>query len=190
MNTHKLWCEKGHWSESQYQYVKELVESNQPVYCLETGFCTGRSAFSVLNSFDGIKTFITIDIKFDYNPEGRKYKGLFEKEYKYFKAIENNSQKVLNKKFFATEYPNGIDWFTVDGGHTKAICSSDIENALPYMNKGGIILIDDYKSRPPGGCTMIGVTQACDEIFEKYDDVLEKTEWNVNGKGICVFKII
>tara|TARA_R110000824_G_scaffold206523_3_gene391677 strand:+ start:14923 stop:15522 length:600 start_codon:yes stop_codon:yes gene_type:complete len=186
---HKLWCKEGHFNNDQCLVIENLVKEHQPKYCLETGFCTGRSALSVLNSSDKIEKFITIDVNFDYRSEGRKYKELFKEEYAHFKAIEEASRKIFNKEFFQKEYPNGIDWFTVDGDHSQKGCYNDIHEVLPYMNEGSIIIIDDYKSGPPNGCSIPSVTKACEAIFEKYEDIIERTEWNEKGKGFCIFKI-
>ena len=55
------------------------------------------------------------------------------------------------------------------------------------MNKNGIIIIDDYKSGPPNGCSIPEVTKACDDFYKIHPE-LEKIEWNNKGKGFCVFK--
>tara|TARA_Y100000310_G_scaffold326998_1_gene392697 strand:+ start:92 stop:355 length:264 start_codon:yes stop_codon:yes gene_type:complete len=67
---HKLWCSEGHFNNDQCLFVEGLVKEHQPKYCLETGFCTGRSALAVLNSSDQIKKFTSIDRNFDYRESG------------------------------------------------------------------------------------------------------------------------
>ena len=57
MNT-EYWCKRGHFNEDQYNYVRELVKKENPKYCLETGFCTGRSALSVLYENENIEKFV------------------------------------------------------------------------------------------------------------------------------------
>ena len=131
---------------------------------------------------------ISIDINFDYiKPEGRQYRELLTKNFSQFSTIEKSSKNVLNKEFMEVEFPNGIDWFTVDGDHSYEGCLNDLELVYKYMNKGGIIIIDDYKSGPPNGCKIVSVTKACDDFHIKHPEFI-KEEWNNKGKGFCIFK--
>ena len=185
----KYWCERGHFNKDQFVFMNRLVMQKKPKYCLETGFCTGRSALCVLYGNSDIKKFINIDINYDYFREGRIMLKKFQERWKIFKGIESRSQSILTDEFFKYEYPNGIDWFTVDGDHTYKGCYNDIEKALPYMNEGGIIIVDDYMSGPPNGCKIPEVTRACDDINRKYGDKLDMESWNKKGKGFCIFTI-
>lgn len=184
----EFWCPKGHLSENQYAYIKQLVTELKPRYCLETGFATGRSACSVLSSYDQIETFFSIDINYDYWPSSREYLNKF-KTLNNFKYFEGSSRAVLNDYFFNKEFPNGIDWFTIDGDHSYEGCLYDLESSLPFMNTNGIMIIDDYMSGPPEGCDIPEVTNACDDFYEKNQNKLIKSQWNEKGKGFCIFKI-
>ena len=187
MNT-EYWSERGHFNGDQFIFMNNLVKECKPKYCLETGFCTGRSALSVLYRNE-IDKFINIDINYGYFPEGRRMLKKFQETWDGFKAIESSSEVILTENFFKKEFPEGIDWFTVDGDHTYRGCYNDIEKALPYMNEGGIIIIDDYMSGPPNGCKIPEVSRACDDIYTTYGDKLEMKSWNEKGKGFCIFKI-
>ncbi len=188
MNT-EYWCKRGHFNEDQFIFINDLVKKRRPKYCLETGFCTGRSALSVLHEND-VQKFVNIDINYNYFAEGREMLQKFKERWSVFKGIENSSKNILTEEFFKNEFPNGIDWFTVDGEHSYEGCFGDIEKALPYMNQEGIIIIDDYKSGPPNGCHLPQVTKACDDIYEKYRyNIFEKITWNMKGKGFCIFVI-
>jgi predicted O-methyltransferase YrrM len=183
------WCEKGHFNLDQAGLFKELVMKNNPKYVLETGFCTGRSASSILNNAPSLTKMISIDINFDYiKPEGSQYRKILTEQFSNFFTIEGSSHKILNKEFIEKEFPNGIDWFTVDGDHSYNGCLNDLENVYKYMNKGGIIIVDDYKSGPPNGCNIVAVTNACDHFHKKHPEIV-KEEWNKSGKGFCIFKI-
>ena len=116
---------------------------------LETGFCTGRSAISVLSNADDLLKMISIDINFGITYPGRKYRELLTTKFSKFSTIEKSSHDVLNKNFLDTEFPNGVDWFTVDGDHSYIGCLNDLESVHNHINKGGIVIIDDYKSGPP-----------------------------------------
>lgn len=185
---HELWCKKGHFNKDQSDFYIELVKQKSFKYILETGFCTGRSAFSILKEGKDIQKFISIDINLDYiKPEGRIMKDKISNSYKNFSLIENSSRKILNDNFFRKEFPNGIDWFTVDGDHSYQGCLFDLEAAYKYINKSGIIIIDDYKSGPPNGCKLIDVEKACNEFYSKHPE-LHKWEWHNKGKGFCIFE--
>jgi len=183
-----FWCKKGHFNTDQAIFVKNLIDKHQPKYCLETGFCTGRSTSTVLINSKFLLKMISIDINFDYiKPEGRQYQKLLLDKFPNFHTIEKSSRIVLDDAFFKKQFPNGIDWFTVDGDHSYEGCLFDLNAVYPYMNKNGIIIIDDYKSGPPNGCTIQSVTDACND-FHKTHSSLKKEEWNDKGKGFCIFK--
>jgi predicted O-methyltransferase YrrM len=185
-----FWCKKGHFNLDQAFLFKELVKENEPKYILETGFCTGRSASAILTNVQTLKKMISIDINFDYiKPEGRIYKNKLEDSFENFSTIENCSSKILSKDFFEKEFPFGIDWCTIDGDHSYKGCLFDLKSVVNYINKGGIIIVDDYKSSPPNGCSIPDVTRACDDFY-KENQYLQKTEWNCKGKGFCIFKKI
>lgn len=186
--TPNFWPEKGHFNLDQYNFIKSLLEGMNVEYALETGFCTGRSALSVLNNCPNLKNMISIDIDFDYGGMGgREMVSTLQENFEVFSAIESNSQKQLNKTFFKKNYSNGIDYVLVDGDHTYTGCLFDLNRIVPYVNSGGLILIDDYKSGPPNGCSIPAVTQACDYFYEKNKELVDKSEWNKDGKGFCIF---
>lgn len=183
----KFWCDQGHLNIDQANFMKEMIERYDPKYVLETGFCTGRSASVILTNANNLKRMISIDINFDYiKPQGRIYQKLLETEFSNFHTIESNSKLVLNDDFFKNMFPNGIDWFTVDGDHSYEGCLFDLNTVINYMNKNSVIIIDDYKSGPPNGCHIPEVTRACDDFYKNHQ-YLEKLEWNVLGKGFCIF---
>tara|TARA_A100001201_G_C4093105_1_gene202816 strand:+ start:2618 stop:3193 length:576 start_codon:yes stop_codon:yes gene_type:complete len=188
METPNFWPENGHLNLDQYNFIVSLLEKMEIEYVLETGFCTGRSALAVLNNFSNIKKMISIDIDFDYGGMGgRKMVQTLEENFDTFSAIESNSQKKLTPKFFDENYPEGIDYAFVDGDHTYSGCLFDLNRIVPHVNSGGLILIDDYKSGPPNGCNIPVVTKACDDFYEKNKNVVDKQEWNKEGKGFCIF---
>ena len=184
------WCKKGHLNIDQAEFIKQLLDEHKPEYALETGFATGRSASTVLTNCPSLHKLISIDINFNYiAPEGKIYQKLLEKNFPHFSCIEKSSQKALNDTLFREEFPNGIDWFMVDGDHSYNGCLFDLNATVTHMTKNGIILVDDYNSGPPNGCPIPAVSKACDDFYQAHP-FLEKTEWNKDGKGFCVFKII
>ena len=184
----EFWCQKGHFNKDQADYFMQLVKEYNPKYVLETGFCTGRSAYSVLNCAKGLKKFVTIDINFDYiKPEGKIMRDKLSRHFKVFKYYVGSSKDILNEKFISNEFPNGIDWFTVDGDHNYMGCLYDLEIASKHINHNGIMIIDDYKSGPPNGCVITDVNRACDYFYQKHPE-FSKMEWNCLGKGFCILR--
>lgn len=185
-NIEKYWCSKGHFNLDQAKFFKKLSRLVKPKYIIETGFCTGRSAAALLTSNENILKFISIDINLDYmKPEGRIYASLLTKEFSNFQIIEDDSKKVLTDEFFKINFPNGIDWATIDGDHSYFGCFNDISKIAIHLNSEGIIIIDDYKSGPPNGVTIIDVTNAVNDFITKNFEFF-KIEWNNKGKGFCI----
>jgi predicted O-methyltransferase YrrM len=166
-----------------------LVLDLKPAYALETGFCTGRSSYTVLEAGKNtINKMISVDINLDYLSLGREYKDILELHYKdnNFKVIEACSHDTLSVAFFELNFPSGLDLAVIDGDHSYKGCLQDISSVLPHINEGCVIIVDDYRSGPPNGCTIKGVNQACDFVHSTQPS-LSKQEWNCKGKGFCVF---
>jgi hypothetical protein len=90
----------------------------------------------------------------------------------------------LTEQFFHTEFPLGIDFALVDGDHKYNGCYSDLSIVYKYLNIGGIIAIDDYKSGPPNGASLPEVTSAIDN-FCYYNNIIHQ-EWYKDGKGFAI----
>ena len=193
IENHKLWCNKGkggHLNVDQANFIQKLSKEQNLQYCLETGFCTGRSSLSVIRGNEAnIVKFITIDINFDYWEPTREYIEKFESEYSFYRAINDSSANILNKEFFTTEFPNGVDWFTVDGDHSYLGCKNDLEAGLKYMNTNSIMIVDDYESGSPNGCPIPEVTNACNDFYKENSDKVSREKWYKLGKGFCIFKV-
>ena len=190
ISNHELWCSEGHFNINQAICLNSLSLNQRPKYVLETGFCTGRSALSVLLNSDTILKFVNIDINYDYmKPYGKLMLNKFIRNFPQFKYYEKDSNIFLTENFIKEEFPKGIDWFTVDGDHTYNGCLHDLTTSLPYMNKGGIIVVDDYMSGPPDGSHIPAVTNACNYFFTINSNSLDRKVWYNNGKGFCVFLI-
>lgn len=182
------WCEEGHFNKDQADFIIELIKQNNPNYIIEIGFCTGRSSFSVLFNNTNIKKFISIDIDLDYmKPHGRIMAEKLKNQFNVFNIIESSSHNILTDSFIINEFPNGIDFAIVDGDHSYDGCLNDLNNIYKYINKNGIIIVDDYKSGLPNGCYIKSVIDACDDFHKKHQYFI-KTEWYCNGKGFCIFK--
>ena len=107
-----------------------------------------------------------------------------EKQYA-FGLIQGDSTAVLTPEFFEKEYPEGIDFFHVDGGHEYNVALSDLENAFPYMNEGSIMLVDDYHSKM---CPLESVDRAVDDFVAKNNLNMERVNTE-DGKGMAVIRL-
>jgi len=181
----KFWSKKGHWNKSQANLVKKLSNIVKPKYALETGFCTGRSAASLLVN-SNLEKFISIEINLDYmKPYGRKSASLLQNSFSNYKIIEASSLDILNKSFLDINYPNGLDWVTIDGDHTYDGCLHDLTKVATHLNKNGIIIIDDYdKTWFTTGCS-IPVTRAVHD-FCKLNNNFYLIECLNNPKGTAI----
>jgi len=181
----ELWCDgRGHFNSDQALFVKDLVQSVKPTVAIETGFCTGRSCSSVMYyGAEWLKTVISIDIS------GADSNIITKLELEFpdidFKVLPGDSTLVLKEILSARDLK--IDWATIDGGHSYRECKSDLDDVHSYMNPGGVIIIDDYKSGPPHGCYFEEVENACQDFWKEHKDLYTLTEWNVSGKGVCIF---
>jgi predicted O-methyltransferase YrrM len=183
-----LWAKEGHFNKDQEKYIQNLVATIKPEYSIETGFCSGRSSYTVLEAGkDTIKKMISIEIDLDYVSSGREYKRLLEEHYSDngFQVIEEDSS-IITSEFMNKEFPKGVDFAMIDGSHSYEGCLGDILGILPHLNSGGIMAIDDYKSGAPNGCTIEGVNRACDFVSSTQASLL-KQEWHCEGKGFCIF---
>ncbi len=182
------WCARGHFNLNQKNFLQELARQVKPKYALETGFCTGRSASSLLEAVPDLELFISVDIDLDYlKPEGRIFADLIQKNFDQFKVIEGNSRTILTKEFFEECFPNGLDWVTVDGDHSYEGCYQDLEQVSPYVNSAGVVIIDDYRSGPPDGINLVQVTNAVDCFCSNHPE-FTKERWNVRGKGFAILR--
>lgn len=181
----QYWCNQGHFNFDQAKLFYHLANKLNPQYVLETGFCTGRSAASILLSCKP-KKFISIDINLDYiKPNGRIYAKKLIDTFSCFQIIENGSSQVLTDDFFNQNFPDGIDWATIDGDHSYTGCYFDLKAISKRLNNNGIIIIDDYKSGPPNGVCLPEVTSAVDDFLVKNQNFI-KTAWNKEGKGFAI----
>lgn len=181
----KYWLEKGHLNYDQRDFFIEKLSSIKPKYCLEVGFASGHSAVTTLAAAQP-DFFISIDLSLDYLPGARQLAESLRKDYPRFTIIEGDSKQILKDSFFYKYFPKGIDFAFVDGDHGYDGCLTDLKAICPYLNKGGIIFVDDYRSGPPNGLTINTVTRAVDDYVLKNNLVIE--HWNKNGKGIALVK--
>lgn len=186
----QLWCSRGHFNADQAMLMADLCERLVPRYVLEIGFCTGRSAASVLYTTRGVlRRMVSVDRDLDYkSPDGRIMAELLCREFPTFSVIERSSRDVLAEEFFRTSFSDGIDLAIIDGGHSYEECSFDLEAAASVLSTGGIIMVDDYRSGPPNGVAFESVTSSVDDFLKWQQSSFVGEAWYKDGKGACLIR--
>ena len=180
----KYWWHNGHFNENQMNFFIELLTTIKPKNILEIGFASGRSCCTSLICAEPLK-MISIDIDLDYM-SARKHAEFMMLNFKNLKIIEGDSKKIICDEFLLNEFPNGLDFIFIDGGHSYNDAFLDIKNTFNHLNKNGVMIIDDYYSGPPDGCFIQEVNDAVNDFAKKNN--LEISTWNNNGKGFAILK--
>ena len=160
------WCSDGHLNEDQRDFLREILEKIQPKYTLETGTSSGRGSATILCFGEPLK-HVSVDLNLD-GAEGcvhnRPFVNKMIEHFDNFKHFEGDSRTVLSEEFFDNEFPEGIDFFFVDGGHTYDVAYSDMTAGWSNINEGGLMIVDDYMSGPPNGAALPSVTSAVNDF--------------------------
>ena len=174
----KNWIKK-HFDEDQRDFFIELLIKLKPKYCLETGFETGTSSVTVCSAAKPEKI-----ICIGMGNNNATIAGNLSNQYN-FQLIVGNSVSVLTEVFFKNNFPYGVDFFHVDGGHTYEVATSDLEKTFPFMNNNSIIIVDDYHSII---CNINEVNKAVDDFCKNHN--LDMKSINTkSGKGMAIIKI-
>jgi hypothetical protein len=62
-----------------------------------------------------------------------------------------------------------------------------MENCYKHLKSGGTMIVDDYKSGPPRGCSIKDVDKAVEE-FSKNHNISFETIKLSDGKGMAIFR--
>lgn len=179
----KYWHKNGHLDINQRDYLLKVLNELKPKYCLEIGFATGRSCITTLSV--NPKKIVSIDIDLDYM-NARDFSKELLKNFKNLTIIEGNSLILFETDFLDIEFPLGIDFIFVDGGHKYEEAINDIKKTYEHLNNGGVMIVDDYMSGPPNGYPLPEVTDAVNDFCEEYN--IKQDVWNYNGKGFAIIK--
>jgi predicted O-methyltransferase YrrM len=174
----KNWKER-HFDLDQRDFFIDLLLKIKPKYCLETGFCTGTSSLTVLATVKP-KKMISVSLERNDLDVAKKLQDDYN-----FSLIEGDSTNILTSEFFQKEFPDGIDFYHVDGGHTFEVALKDLESAYPFMNDGATIIVDDYHSQV---CPCEDVNRAVDSFVEAKSLTMEKISTN-SGKGMALISL-
>jgi len=171
----------GHLSENQAEFIIERLQNYKTDNVLEIGFAGGRHTYTILSSFNP-DNMVSLDINFDYLNGRHKIQDI-KQEFGGCKFIEENSVLHINPDFFKEHFPNGVDYVLVDGGHTYNDAMNDMKNCFPFINDGGIMIVDDYESKV---CPIGSVDSAVRDFSEQSGVDFEKVSLE-DGKGMAIF---
>ena len=171
----------GHLSVKQGKTILEKLNSRNIENVLEIGFAGGRHTYMILKSFN-VKKMISLDINFDYQG-GRKKIDQIKKEFKQIEFVEEDSKIALTKSFMKEKFPDGIDYVLVDGGHSYNDAMSDMKNTYRFLNTGGVMIVDDYKSKI---CPIQDVDNAVMDFAKQQGTDYEEV-FIEDGKGMAFF---
>lgn len=151
---------EGSMVPAEVRYMRHLLRSRPDITrVVEIGFNGGLSSAAILSSRPDI-TVVSFDLgKWDYVP---KAKALIDECFPgRHTLVLGDSTKTVPEH--AAQHVGAFDLAFVDGGHTAPVPELDIRNILPYIRRGGLLLMDDYC--PAYGSE--GVIQAYDAAVER-----------------------
>ena len=170
----------GHLSVKQAKTILEKLKSRNIENVLEIGFAGGRHTYTILKSFN-IKNMVSIDIIF--TKVCHEKIDQIKKEFKQIEFIQNDSKAALTESFMKEKFPDGIDYVLVDGGHSYNDAMSDMKNTYRFLNTGGVMIVDDYKSKI---CPIQDVDNAVMD-FAKQQGIDYEEVFTEDGKGMAFF---
>ena len=168
------WVDRHFDKQQRDVFVKALYGKNIK-YCLETGFCTGSSSSTVLATTKPEK-MISVGLAANNMEVAANLTNKYN-----FKLVVGDSTQILNKEFMDEEFPNGIDFYHVDGGHEGLIPLLDLQACLDYLNEEFLIIVDDYQSKI---CPLPDVNTAVNDFIEQTKFKMEFVSTE-SGKGMA-----
>lgn len=171
---------------NQIRQMSRLVRKYNPQHIFETGFGSGRTTATMIQScrIKPILTYVNCDKNYSlYNPISSKFRKYCQDMCPFFKTFEKRSSELLRNGFLKNEFNEGIDWFTVDGDPNYSGCLCELVSVLPHMKKGGVIYIVADRDKRKN----VNVRDACDFFGEIFESRLTKVLDDVMGREICHF---
>lgn len=124
--------------------IKQLMGDSCKTY-LEIGTHNGGSLVTVMQSFHTTK-YYGVDV---WSNDANRIKTLsnikkYNKHGHEFELIKGYSTSAETLKTVKEKCKDGIDFLFIDGGHETQTVINDFNSYFNLVNKGGIIVFDDY----------------------------------------------
>jgi len=169
----------------QYRYAQlnKLVKELGPKTILEVGTWNGYRGIDLISYAPDGAMYYGFDLfedmteeldKLEHNVKCHVSLHMVNASFGVFphKLIKGNTRDTLPK--FAKR-KIGIDFAFIDGGHSIDTITSDFKNVRKMMNKGGVIILDDFYDPP-----MEGV--GCNEVVKDVKHELLPEKDKMPGK--------
>jgi predicted O-methyltransferase YrrM len=130
------------------QYLKNFI--GKPIHILEIGSFEGRSTVWFLENIltSEFSSIVCVD-PFEQSDEYKKLNVCGNDYEQVFKEnIKPHKKKVTIFQGYSQSFPftaAHFDIIYVDGGHTASNCIFDMVNSWERLNKGGVMIVDDYE---------------------------------------------
>ena len=159
-----------HFDEQQRDIFIGALYNRNIKNCLETGFASGTSSATKPDKM------VSVSLAFNDMEVATKLTNQYN-----FKLVVGDSTQILNKEFMDEEFPNGIDFYHVDGGHEGSVPFLDLQVCLDHLNDNFLIIVDDYHSKQ---CPLPDVDAAVDAFIQQTKFKMEPIVTE-SGKGMA-----
>ena len=128
-----------------YTALEKIAMRYKPVTIFEIGVRAGYSAYTLITGSGCVEEYIGWDMDDQANYDGpwlywaRQLLDGLDVEWEIVE-IDSQTQDELPR--------SGFDLIHVDGDHTQAGCLRDMELCWPYVNPGGVMIVDDATYLP------------------------------------------
>lgn len=173
---------------NQIIHMSNIVRQVNPQYILETGFGSGRTGATIIQSCRKLPILKFVNCEQNYSlqyPVSNTFRDYFKAMCPYYKTFESRSFELLRTSFLKTEFPNGINWFTVDGSPTYEGCLCELISVLNHMTVGSVIYVVSDRNK----MINFNMRDACDFFGEMFSSKVTKILDDVVGREICYFKV-
>ena len=135
-------------SPDQVEALSGLIDSSSIRFGLEIGFNAGHSADLFLSQNKNLK-LISFDLgEHDYVSKGKCY---IDNTYPFRHRLILGDSRATIPNFIKDNPGLKIDFFFIDGDHTKEGAIADINNCMPLATESSLVVLDDTRTK--GDCT-------------------------------------
>ena len=165
----------------QVIHMSNLIRSIEPEYIVETGFASGRTSATMVQSCrtKSIQNYVVCDNDYLKSP----FQNYFAVMCPYINFCTGSTDEILTPDFLKEQFPKKIDWVTIDGADTYKGIVHELTVVMPFVRSGGIIyVVGDQLTRP-------FIKDACNEFKKIYDSKIIVEEEYINRKLIEFYRV-
>ena len=144
-------------------FLYNTLSHLKPKTFLEIGFNQGHGSITALKALSSDSKVVSLDI--GVHKSAHHNSKIIKGDHDNFEIVFGDSTKILDS---VCKKIKPLDFCIIDGGHSYAICKSDLDICMKYMSDDAIIWLDDYRrvaTKPKEHVYVApGVNQAGDEM--------------------------